>query len=123
FTVSINYDTASMRMEQVRDQSVPQPRGGGASFSGGDQRLNQVVSGDYAWNVVVAPPAPPAPAPTPAAAAAAPAAGAPAGAPAPARGPAGPPPPAAAQAAQLERMLQLWATPHGFIKAAMAAED
>src|SRR3990170_3011314 len=113
YAAFINYDTASMRQEQLRDQGVPQPRGGGAAFSGAEQRLIQVVSGDYAWNVPV-----PAPAPAGGAPAAAAAAGGPAGG--GGRGPAAPPQPAAAPANQLERMLMLWATPQGFIKAAMA---
>src|SRR5205807_1796218 len=37
YTAFINYDTQSMRVEQVRDLSVKQPRGGGASFSGAEQ--------------------------------------------------------------------------------------
>ena len=63
---------------------------GGGAPFFGEQRQVQVVSGNYAWNV---PPA----APGGAAAAAAPA-----------------PDP------QMERMLALWATPQGFVKAAMA---
>src|SRR5207249_6454256 len=30
YAILVNYDTRSMRIEQVRDLSVPQPRGGGA---------------------------------------------------------------------------------------------
>ena len=41
FTAAINYDSNSMRLEQVRDLSVPQPRGGGASFSGAEQRRDR----------------------------------------------------------------------------------
>lgn len=104
YTALINYDTRSMRVEQVRDLSIRQPRGGGASFSGAEQRQIQVVGGDYAWNVP--PPAP---------------AGAAAAAPAAAGGSqAGPPPAAPAAAGWEERMLALWATPQGFVKAAMA---
>src|SRR5262245_64822796 len=65
-------------------------RRGGGAPFFGEQRQVQLVSGDYAWNV-------------PAAAANAPA-----------------PMPAAAPDARLERMLTLWATPQGFVKAAMA---
>src|SRR5499426_4441183 len=89
YTASINYDTASARVELLREMGETMPRGGGAPFFG-EQRQVQVVSGDYAWNV-------------PAAAANAPA-----------------PMPAAAPDARLERMLALWATPQGFVKAAMA---
>src|SRR6185295_20260917 len=63
---------------------------GGGAPFFGEQRAIQVVSGNYAWNVP--PPAP----------------NAPAGAAAPQPG------------AQLERMLALWSTPQGFVKAAMA---
>jgi len=63
---------------------------GGGAPFFGEQRQIQVVSGNYAWNV------------PPAAAGGA----APAAAPQP--------------GAQLERMLALWATPQGFVKAAMA---
>src|SRR3990172_4550007 len=118
-TVPTHSDAASMRQEQVRDVSVLQPRGGGAAFAGGEQRLIQVVSGTYAWNVPVLPPAPAA-APGAPPAGAPPAAGAPGGAPGGGRGPGGPPQPAPAPANQVERMLALWSTPQGFIKAATA---
>jgi len=62
---------------------------GGGAPFFGEQRQVQVVSGDYAWNVPVA------------------------------AGNAPPPMPAAAPDARLERMLALWATPQGFVKAAM----
>ncbi len=63
---------------------------GGGAPFTGEQRQIQLVSGDYAWNL----------------AAAAPGAAA--------------PPPAPAPGNAVERMLQLSATPHGFVKAAMA---
>lgn len=53
YTASINYDTASMRVELVRQMGAVMPRGGGAPFFG-EQRQVQLVSGDLAWN---APPA------------------------------------------------------------------
>jgi glyoxylase-like metal-dependent hydrolase (beta-lactamase superfamily II) len=93
YTASINYETASMRVELVREMGAVMPRGGGGPFFG-EQRQIQFVSGNYAWNVAAAAP------------------NAPAGAAAP---PAAPQP-----GAQLERMLALWATPQGFVKAAMA---
>ena len=105
YTALINYDTGSMRQEVLREMGTTMPRGGGAPFTG-QQRQNQVVSGNFAWNVPVVA-APPAAAP----------AGAPGGAPQGA--PAGPPP-APAPGNQVERMLTLWSTPQGFIKAAMA---
>ena len=66
---------------------------GGGAPFFGEQRQVQVVSGNYAWNVP------------------APAGNAPAA------------PPAAAPDAQLERMLAMWATPQGFVKAAMTNKD
>ncbi len=101
YTASINYDTGSMRLELLREMGTTMPRGGGAPFTG-EQRQIQVVSGTYAWNVPVAPPAP---------AGGAPAAGG--------GGRGGAPPPAPAPAAAVERMLAMWATPQGFVKAAM----
>lgn len=91
YTASINYDTGSMRWELLREMGPVMPRGGGAPLPA-QQRLVQVVSGNYAWNV----PVPPANAPAGAA-----------------------PPAAAAPDAQLERMLAVWSTPQGFVKAAM----
>lgn len=93
YTATINYDTGTMRVDLVRTMGPLMPRGGGAPFTG-DQRQTQLVSGNFAWNM-------PAPAPNAAAG--------------------GPAPQAAPQAAaQPERMLALWATPQGFVKAAMA---
>jgi glyoxylase-like metal-dependent hydrolase (beta-lactamase superfamily II) len=62
---------------------------GGGAPFTGEQRQTQVVSGNYAWNLAAA------------------AAGAP------------PPQPAPAPGNVVERMLALWATPQGFLKAAM----
>jgi len=92
YSASINYDTGSLRAELLREMGPVMPRGGGAPFFG-EQRQIQVVSGNYAWNV----PVPPANAPAGAA-----------------------PPAAAAPDTQLERMLAVWSTPQGFVKAAMA---
>jgi len=89
----VNYDTASMRVELVRESGAVMPKGGGAPFFG-EQRQIQVVSGNYAWNVPVQP------------------ANAPAGGPAPMPQPN---PDAAA-----ERMVGVWSTPIGFVKGAMA---
>jgi glyoxylase-like metal-dependent hydrolase (beta-lactamase superfamily II) len=92
YTATLNYDTGAMRVDLVRTMGPLMPRGGGAPFTG-DQRQIQLVSGNYAWNM-----------PAPAANAAA----------------GGPAPQAAPQAAaQVERMLAVWATPQGFVKAAM----
>ena len=92
FTALINYDTSSMRVELLRTMGAVMPKGGGAPFFG-DQRQIAVVSGNYAWNQPVPPPN-------------APAGTAPMAAPNPDAAP--------------ERMLMLWATPIGFVKAAMA---
>ena len=93
YTALINYDTGSMRVELLRESGPVMPRGGGAPFFG-EQRQIQLVSGDYAWNQPV------------------PAANAPAG---------GAPPAAAPNPdGRVERTLALWATPVGFVKAAMA---
>jgi glyoxylase-like metal-dependent hydrolase (beta-lactamase superfamily II) len=90
YTASINYDTGSMRQELVREMGTVMPRGGGAPFTG-EQRQIQIVSGNYAWNLA-----------------------------APAQAGGNAPPPAAAPGNTVERMLMLWATPQGFLKAAMA---
>jgi glyoxylase-like metal-dependent hydrolase (beta-lactamase superfamily II) len=82
FSRAVNYETASLRDEQVRSRAEMPPRGGGVPAVG-EVRQVQVVSGDLAWNV--------------------------AGETA-----------AAAPVALVERQLQLWITPHGVIKAAMA---
>ncbi len=88
YTAAINYETASMRQDLLREMGTRMPLGGGAPFTG-EQRQVQVVSGASAWNVV-------------------PAAGG------------GAPNNAPAQGNAVERMLMLWATPQGFVKAAMA---
>ena len=114
YTASVNYRTESMRVELVREMGDRMPRGGGAPFTG-EQRLIQVVSGNYAWNV-----------PVPARAPAVPPTGRPGGG-APGtqvlpegRAAAAGPPAVPAIANQVERLLALWATPQGFIKAAIA---
>ncbi|HTI44227.1 MAG TPA: MBL fold metallo-hydrolase [Vicinamibacterales bacterium] len=88
YTASIDYDAGSMRTELVRQMGAVMPQGGGAPFFG-EQRQNQLVSGNFAWNMG-------APGPNGAAPMAQPA------------------PDAAA-----ERMLAVWSTPIGFVKAAM----
>src|SRR5712672_364759 len=80
YTATINYDTGSMRQELLREMGTVMPRGGGAPFTG-EQRQTQVVSGNYAWNVVAAPAGQAAP------------------------------PAAPAPGNQMERMLLLWTTP------------
>jgi glyoxylase-like metal-dependent hydrolase (beta-lactamase superfamily II) len=85
YTATVNYDTAAMRWEILREMGPVMPRGGGAPFFG-EQRQVQFVGGNYAWNAPAAPAGMAAPQP----------------------------------GAQPERMLALWATPQGFVKAAMA---
>src|SRR3954447_21935406 len=57
YTSLINFDTASMRTEILREMGNTMPRGGGAPFFG-QQRQRQEVSGNYAWNVPVPTPPP-----------------------------------------------------------------
>jgi len=82
-TRSVNYETASLRDEQVRTQALDPPRSGGVQPIRGEQRLNLIVSGDIAWNIVADQPV-------------------------------------SAPIAVADRQFQLWATPHGVVKAAMA---
>lgn len=51
FTRSINYETASLREEQIRSRAEMPPRGGGVPAVG-EARQIALVSGDLAWNVV-----------------------------------------------------------------------
>jgi len=90
YTAQINYDTGSMRVELLREISTPTMPRGGGAPLYGEQRQIQFVSGNYAWNAAAA------------------------------AGNAAPPPPAPNPDGQLERMLALWSTPQGFVKAAMA---
>jgi glyoxylase-like metal-dependent hydrolase (beta-lactamase superfamily II) len=100
YEVLLDYDTPAQQIDMTRQQGPIPPRGGGQPFVG-DQRQQQFVSGDVAWNVPFA----------------APPEGAPGG-----RGRAVPAPqtPQAAPAAVTERVQQIWTTPHGFLKAAVA---
>lgn len=50
FSRAVNYETASLREEQVRSRAEMPPRGGGTPAMG-ELRAIQVVSGDLAWNV------------------------------------------------------------------------
>lgn len=93
YTADVNYDTAAMRVDLVRTQYENPPRGGGNQPLVGEQRQILVVRGATAWNV-----------PPPQAA--------------PGAAPAAPQP--QPQATADERMLQMYLTPHGFLKGAMA---
>src|SRR5687768_6921842 len=50
FTRAVNYETASLRDEQLRSRAEMPPRGGGVPAIG-EVRQIQIVSGDLAWNV------------------------------------------------------------------------
>jgi glyoxylase-like metal-dependent hydrolase (beta-lactamase superfamily II) len=52
-TRSVNYDTASLRDEQVRTQALKPPRGGDVQPIRGEQWLDSLVSGGFAWNIVL----------------------------------------------------------------------
>src|SRR5919108_445040 len=90
YTAQINYDTGSARVELLREVTTPTMPRGGGAPLYGEQRQIQFVSGNYAWNLAAAAPGAAAPQPAP------------------------------NPDAQLERMLALWATPQGFVKAAQA---
>jgi glyoxylase-like metal-dependent hydrolase (beta-lactamase superfamily II) len=81
-TRSINYDTASMREEIALSRAEPKGGGGYPLVGQGQQRNDQFVSGDKAWNVAANNPVP------------------------------GP-------RFVMDRIHQLWITPHGVIRAAM----
>jgi glyoxylase-like metal-dependent hydrolase (beta-lactamase superfamily II) len=100
YDATINYETASMRVELVRTQGAVPPRGGGVPFTG-EQRQIQFVSGSDAWDVPSPPPA-----------------GRGGAATASATAPASDPQPQPASV--IERRQQIYLTPHGFLKAAMA---
>jgi hypothetical protein len=52
YTARIDYETASMQLELVRDMGAVMPRGGGVPFTG-EVRQMQAMSGPVAWNVPV----------------------------------------------------------------------
>jgi glyoxylase-like metal-dependent hydrolase (beta-lactamase superfamily II) len=52
FTRSVNYETASLRDENVRTQGENPVRGGGQQPIRGEQRQSFWVSGDHAWNMM-----------------------------------------------------------------------
>jgi hypothetical protein len=113
YTSLQDYKSGSMRLELWREMGPTMPRRGGVPFTG-DLHQIQVVSGDYAWNEPVpevliggaAGPATPCTLPE---------AGGTGWA-----GPGGSPAPVPAPESQVECMLALWATPQGFVKAAIA---
>ena len=130
YTAWTNYDTGISRVDLVREMLTPPAPGGGVTFAG-EQTQNLFVSGNYAWNGF--PPPPPAPegdgraggpgggrgggrAGAPGGEGGQPARGGGRGEAQPAAVPPGPGPQPAAVV--IERRLALWATPHGFLKAA-----
>ena len=86
YTRTIDFDTQSSKVEMVRRQGNYAARGGGGTPLAGEQRMTQMVSGNYAWDLD-------------------------------AQGKAVPRP------ADAEfRQLEIWLTPHGFIKGALAGD-
>ncbi|MES2262400.1 MAG: MBL fold metallo-hydrolase [Pseudomonadota bacterium] len=89
YQASINYETASARVQIVRKQTIEKGRNRPVPV---EQRPDQNVDGNHAWNLA-----------------------------APANAPAGAALVATAQPASLEeRRAEIWATPQGFVKAALA---
>lgn len=97
YTKAIDYVNAASREEITRTQQNPPAKGGEAPFAGEQKQTNFVGGGGYAWN-------PPAVQPVLAEGAA--------------PGAIGVPQPAASE----ERALQIWLTPHGFLRAAAAGK-
>jgi len=52
YRASMNYQTNSMRLSQVRSQGEHPPRGGGAQAVAADQETIQIVSDQYAWQEI-----------------------------------------------------------------------
>jgi glyoxylase-like metal-dependent hydrolase (beta-lactamase superfamily II) len=90
YTKSIDYDAKSSREQITRRQGTYPARGGGGTPIQGEQRQDFVLSGDYAWNIQAEKPV------------------------AIVRGYLD-----GVSVAEL-RQLDLWLTPHGFLKAALA---
>jgi glyoxylase-like metal-dependent hydrolase (beta-lactamase superfamily II) len=118
YEATLNFETQAMRVDMTREQTPVPPRGGGATFTG-EQRLIQVVRGMTAWDEPI-----PAPA----------AGGRRGGGPPPEPGritaqqalnlvgirPPGPPPPTPQPGAVVDRMVQVYLNPYGFLKGAAA---
>jgi glyoxylase-like metal-dependent hydrolase (beta-lactamase superfamily II) len=97
YTKTIDYVNAASKEELTRTEENPAPKGGEAPFAGEQKQVN-FVGGGWAWN---APPPNQAESPNGAA-----------------TGSIGVPAPAASE----ERALQIWLTPHGFLRAAAAGK-
>lgn len=139
YEAAIDYEAVASQIDMTREQGAVQPRGGGAPFLG-EQRVIQAVHGNDAWSVAFErPPAPGRGArgdqSGEATSARPPTEGqarvhsnqpteeqpaAPAGRGRGAAPPAVAQPPQAQPAAAAERSLQIWLTPHGFLKGAAA---
>jgi hypothetical protein len=104
YTALIDYGTASMRLDLVREMGATMPRGGGVPFTG---ELHQIQGSNAqaAWDVPI--PANPAAGSLPTAPCTPPEAGGTAAFPVP-------------PASHVPCALVLWATPQGFVKAAIA---
>lgn len=111
YDAAIDYGARSMRVELIREQGVIPPRGGGLPFTG-EQRFIEFVNGRDAWNVALVPPPPSQPSsPGQSVQGAQSAAATP-------QFVEQPPQPQFGLAE--ERIQQIWLTPHGFLKAAIA---
>ena len=123
YEATYNFEQEGMRIDITREQGAVPPRGGGVPFVG-EQRAIQVVRGNYAWDEVV-----------PAAAGGGRGRGAGPGAPPAAEAgrvtllqanamagirPPAPPPPTPQPAAVVDRLVQYYVSPHGFLKGAIA---
>src|SRR5438445_6705002 len=93
YTRTIDYDAGSSREEMIRRQGNNPPRGGGGTPLQGEQQQVAIVSGNYAWNLNDQTPVPQ-----------------------PGQYLAGIP-------VAEYRQLDILVTPHGFLKAAMAAQN
>ncbi|PYS05037.1 MAG: MBL fold metallo-hydrolase [Acidobacteria bacterium] len=93
YTRTIDYDARSSREEMIRRQGNNPPRGGGGTPLQGEQQQVAIVSGNYAWNLNDQTPVPQ-----------------------PGQYLAGIP-------VAEYRQLDILVTPHGFLKAAMAAQN
>ncbi|RZA07897.1 MAG: MBL fold metallo-hydrolase, partial [Moraxellaceae bacterium] len=89
YVADINYEKPSARVQIIRKQSIEAGRNRPAPV---EQKPDQYLSGDYAWNLAVPQNSTPGTAPI-----------------------------ASSQHASVEeRYAEIWSTPHGFIKAALA---
>jgi glyoxylase-like metal-dependent hydrolase (beta-lactamase superfamily II) len=105
YIARINYDTASMQVELVREMGAVMPRGGGVPFTG-DVRQIRAISGPVAWNL----PMPPDPG----------AGSLPVMPCTPPEAGGTPPQTAPAPDSRVGCLLMMWAFPRGFVKATMA---